>query len=237
MAEKGILFNTEMVRAILEGRKTVTRRIVKPRYRDGEAGFRLVKNKTDGTRYVEYTDKDGVGAGKILKPPYQLGDTLYVRETFTIYQTVNYVHLYDGRAFSEVQDGRYAYKADGYENIEDLRDDIRLMSDCSLEAVEIWDNRWHPSVHMPKEAARIWLRVTDVRAERLQEMSNDDAIAEGIEPSCYQDEYGNILCATAPCSDFAALWDSTINEKDLPRYGWNANPWVWVIEFELERVE
>ncbi|WP_440285095.1 hypothetical protein [Eshraghiella crossota] len=80
--------------------------------------------------------------------------------------------------------------------------------------------KWKPSIHMPKEAARIWLKVTDVRVERLQDMTDDDAEAEG----CF--DY------TSTALGFPDVWDSTIKKSDLDRYGWAADPWVWVIEFE-----
>lgn len=80
--------------------------------------------------------------------------------------------------------------------------------------------RWHPSIHMPKEAARIFLRVTNVRVERLRDMTDDDAEAEG----CF--DY------TSTALGFPDVWDSTIKKSDLDCYGWNANPWVWGIEFE-----
>lgn len=83
---------------------------------------------------------------------------------------------------------------------------------------------WRPSIHMPREAARIFLRVTDVRAERLQAISHEDAEQEG----CWCGE-GRL---SMPISKFANLWNSTIKKTDLPLYGWDANPWVWVIEFE-----
>ena len=80
--------------------------------------------------------------------------------------------------------------------------------------------KWKPSIYMPKDAARIWLKVTDVRVERLQDMTDDDAEAEG----CF--DY------TSTALGFFDVWDSTIKKSDLDRYGWNANPWVWVIKFE-----
>lgn len=83
------------------------------------------------------------------------------------------------------------------------------------------DARWHPSIHMPKEAARIWLKVTSVRAERLQDITEDGAEAEGAIDRIY----------TAR-EHFIEIWDRTIKKSDLDIYGWYANPWVWVIEFE-----
>lgn len=112
----------------------------------------------------------------------------------------------------------YYYRADG-----DLRP-------------EGWRGKWHPSLHMPKEAARIWLKVTDVRVERLQECGKGwclDIEKEGIvtpqDPILYtsDDAFHNALRM-----EFQAIWNSTIKKSDLERYGWDASPWVWVIEFE-----
>lgn len=154
---KPILFNTEMVKAILEGKKTVTRRI----------------KKSD-------------------KPPYQVGDILYTRETW-----------------QHVCDAGYVYKA----------------TDPDWETTEDW--KWRPSIHMPKEAARIFLQVTDVRVERLQEMTVRDLIAEG---AAY---HFDVPCRISEKFDaFKDLWDSTIKKEALEHYGWDANPWVWAIEFK-----
>lgn len=109
---------------------------------------------------------------------------------------------------------------------------------------------WHPSIHMPKEAARIWLKVTDVRVERLQEIDEDGAWNEGFRftiPCLTRISADGHTCdLDGPCTSpikycdmtmgelfGRELWNSTIKKSDLDRYGWNANPWVWVIEFEL----
>ena len=84
---------------------------------------------------------------------------------------------------------------------------------------------WHPSIHMPKEAARIWLKVTDVRVERLQEISGEDLIKEGID--FFRSNYVRVAF-----DEYKNIWNSTIKKSDIDRYGWDANPWVWVIEFE-----
>lgn len=187
MAIKPILFSTEMVRAILDGRKTCTRRLV--RFLPGE--------NSQWTGYI----RDGLmlynGRNEpcIAKAPYQPGDILYVRETW---------HRYTKRVGEGGKchlEERYGYKA-------------------SIENSEDADEPWRPSIHMPKEAARIWLKVTDVRVERLQDMTDDDAEAEG----CF--DY------TSTALGFPDVWDSSIKKSDLNRYGWDANPWVWVIEFE-----
>lgn len=89
--------------------------------------------------------------------------------------------------------------------------------------------KWHPSLHMPKDAARIFLRVTNVRVERLQDITVEDALAEGM------DKYIRLngeLDENSIITSFIGIWNSTIKKSDLDRYGWNANPWVWVIEFE-----
>lgn len=204
MAIKPILFNTEMVRAILDGRKTCTRRLVKPQPDEKHTyplGF-----VTDSTEKKEvgcfgFGINEYGGSIQYAKPPYGYapGDILYVRETW-----------------SELSSG-YEYKADG-ENIDHLGNMIK----------------WHPSIHMPKEAARIWLKVTDVRVERLQDVTEDGAKAEGaIDNRGFihspENEYDSIHTTR---EHFAEIWNNTIKKPDLDRYGWDANPWVWVIEFE-----
>lgn len=151
MAIKPILFHTEMVRAILEGRKSCTRRLVKPQP-DGKHTFPL-GFVTDSTEKKEVgcfgfgIDECG-GSIKYVKPPYQPGDILYVRETWMDYA------------------GLTMYKAD--------------CDKYKLESLNFAGFGWHPSIHMPKEAARIWLKVTDVRVERLREITEAQAKAEGI---------------------------------------------------------
>lgn len=190
MAIKPILFNTEMVRAILDGRKSCTRRLV--RFLPGE--------NPQWTGYI----KDGLMLynGKnepcIRKAPYQPGDTLYVRETW-----------------KKAPNGYYYYEDWQRGDIADI-------------------TKWKPSIHMPKEATRIWLRVTDVRVERLQEITKDGAKAEGaIDNRGFihspENEYD---CIHTAQEHFIKIWNSTIKKSDLDSYGWSANPWVWVIEFE-----
>ena len=189
MAIKPILFNTEMVRAILDGRKTCTRRIVKP----------------------QPTAHYGA---QCIKPPYQPGDILYVRETWERFECWNCEGDERGNCPKEPKKsvldktcGCYMYRA---------TDEIS------------GDAKWHPSIHMPKEAARIWLKVTDVRIERLQDITPQGAWKEGARCSCLHpvpDCAGN---KTA----FIEIWNSTIKKSDLDSYGWDANPYVWVISFE-----
>lgn len=223
-----IIFKTDMVRAILDERKTVTRRVIKPQPEPEmvhSLGCCISSTNIKDIGKWGFGNKEYGCRCMYVKPPYELGDILYVRETFTVYQTVNYIRYPDGRAFSEISDGKYAYKADGHEDIEDLKDDIRLSSDESFEGCEVWENKWHPSIHMPKAAARIWLKVTDVRVERLHDAVNplkyphgkyNTIVREGFKYTC----------------DFITGWNKPIKKSDLALYGWDANPWVWVIEFE-----
>ena len=217
MAIKPILFNTEMVRAILDGRKTCTRRLVK--FLPGE--------NSQWTGYI----KDGLmlynGRNEpcIRKVPYQPGDIMYVRETW------QYLYELDGNEQIIEGTGKYYYAA---------TDTIPF--DTYVDASGVTHERvpWHPSIHMPKEAARIWLKVTDVRVERLQEITPKGAESEGVGNLFYDDiGYGEKNYGTEVDPEygiakeqFAWLWESTIKKSDLDRYGWDANPWVWVIEFE-----
>lgn len=220
---KQILFNTEMVRAVLDGRKTVTRRLVKPQ--PGEEIAYIWGGSNHGkwsfspyneSRYEEHrTARDW----KYWTPPYHADDILYVRETWA-----ENPHPLDG--------AKYMYRA-------------------SIHPADYDLYKWRPSIHMPREAARIWLRVTDVRVERLQEITMQDIRREGNVPSCAMCSFNEaksangIKCRQAiersadcalenqfPDCGFRGLWDSTIKHADLDRYGWAANPWVWVIEFE-----
>lgn len=215
MAIKPILFNTEMVRAILDGRKTCTRRVIElPENMDGVP----VGKSGDSSNPLGF-----MYPGGIKRPPYQPGDILYVRETWCALPVNEAGHM---RGHSI-----YYYRADG-----DLRP-------------EGWRGKWRPSIHMPKEAARIWLKVTDVRVERLQEIDEDGVWDEGFKfkPPCLTrvSADGHTCDLDGPCMSSIKycdmtigelfgreLWNSTIKKSDLDRYGWDANPWVWVIEFE-----
>ena len=188
MAIKPILFNTEMVRAILDGRKTCTRRVAKnvpdhthriePVYENGRFQFDCFYSS-----YVAALDADADFCMPCF-PPYQRGDILYVRETWC-----------KGSWMNEKE--RYYYKAD----------------DNDFHCV------WHPSIHMPKEAARIWLKVTDVRAERLQDITEDGVLKEGVQGvRCDHVAIGEHGCTDClntgwlepPIIDFMQTWDSTI---------------------------
>lgn len=184
---KPILFNTEMVRAILEGRKTVTRRVVRRKELDAvlSSPARTENPDIPDCQFIE----------RLCTAPCEPGDILWVRETW---------------CESLGQAGKYFYRA-----YAGPRDEMRDYAHSF--------NRWRPSIHMPKEAARLFLRVTGVRAEKLHGAKYFDCLAEGVP---YRQMETDIV------RDFSVLWNSTVKSKDQPTYGWEANPWVWVIEFE-----
>lgn len=214
---KPILFNTEMVKALLDGRKTVTRRPLKGDAREH------IQIDVDNSVIGVYDMFEGTVRPVLDYAPYRTGDILYVRETFV-----------------KADDG-YHYRADATPDSEQLRKD--------------YGYKYRPSIHMPKEAARIFLRVTDVRVERLQDITEDQTIKEGVPDDWPMDKVYCPICkgdgligAVHPVSlgfmevecphcekgtsRFQNLWNSTIKPADLPLYGWDASPWVWVIEFE-----
>lgn len=208
MVIKPILFNTEMVRAILDGRKSCTRRLVKPQP-DGKHTFPL-GFVTDSTEKKEvgcfgFGINEYGGSIQYAKPQYQPGDILYVRETW-----------------KKAPNGYYYYEDWQRNDIADV-------------------TKWKPSIHMPKEAARIWLKVTDVRVERLHDITYDGALREGAQGiRCDHVAFGEHGCTDCmntgwiepPQLEFMQIWNSTIKKSDLDRYGWSANPYVFVIEFE-----
>ena len=215
------------VRAILDGRKSCTRRLVNPRQFIGMLPDKcknatpdvFLKNKRMMFKpYCDMTDAELIMTA--YKAPYQPGEILYVRET--VWQKTGHYLDVDGET-KAVWCNEFKYVA----------------TDEKPETG--WNYSWvkRPSIHMPKEAARIWLKVTDVRVERLQKITEDGAKAEGIseewacdwwKPTYYDPDSGGYPRYR---DAFAfELWDSTIKKSDLDRYGWDANPYVWVIEFE-----
>ncbi len=193
MAIKPILFNTEMVRAILGGRKNCTRRICKDanEYTVPDMDFYNADKRTYAVHNFanrEHTEQLSTAERAC---PICPGDILYVRETW-----------------KKAPNGYYYYEDWQRNDIADV-------------------TKWKPSIHMPKEAARIWLKVTDVRVERLQEITAEQIGREGVEV-----EYPHVLNGEEKRYAFSTLWNSTVKKSDLDRYGWDANPWVWVIEFE-----
>lgn len=200
MPIKPILFNTDMVRAILDGRKSCTRRICKDanEYTVPDMEFYNADRRTYAV--YNFVDKEHMEQLSTAERtcPICTGDILYVRETW-----------------KKAPNGYYYYEDWQRNDIADI-------------------TKWKPSIHMPKEAARIWLKVTDVKIERLQDVTEDGAKAEGaIDNRGFihspENEYDRIHTAR---EHFIRIWNSTIKKSNLNRYGWDASPWVWVIEFE-----
>ncbi len=223
---KPILFNTEMVRAILDGRKTVTRRCVKYKYSNTEMQMRTDKY---GTSLIEIQkdvegetfgkNEDGTTWRKLLAyiekvPPFKVNDILYVRETY--FQAVGHYLDVSGESVSYTYP-IFEYLADGKHTKGHWYDKQQ-----SYYMVK------RPSIHMPKEAARIFLKVTGVRVERLEDITQEDAIKEGVMVEEFDKEGGFY-----ERDEFLHLWNSTIKKDQLQYYGWDANPYVWVIEFEV----
>lgn len=204
MAIKPILFNTEMVRAILDGRKSCTRRICKDANECTVPDMEFYNADKRTYAVHNFADKEHTEQLSIAERtcPICPGDILYVRETW-----------------KKAPNGYYYYEDWQRNDIADV-------------------TKWKPSIHMPKEAARIWLKVTDVRVERLQEITDEQAKREGIQyDECptgftWKQETDMHNCYTTPIGAMQALWNSTIKKSDLDQHGWDANTWVWVIEFE-----
>lgn len=193
---KPILFNTEMVRAILNGEKTQTRRIMKPQpiyYVRGKYIFE------DGQCPKKWEQCDNI----IDTYRYQKGDILYVRETW-------------GEGWEE---GTYIYKAD-----DKLADNP--LFEYSTKLI------YRPSIHMPKKAARIFLKVTNVRIANLQDITDEEAKKEGANLKNGKNVGWKEKMERTAIQRFAEIWDKTIKKNELDIYGWSANPWIWVIEFE-----
>lgn len=181
--ERPILFSAPMVRAILEGRKTQTRRVMKPQpYKPSDSNEYAIKS--------------------LVSPFGQPGDRLWVRETWSLCQSEDKCPVED----------KVAYMAD--------------LKDWKGVYPYGWSGKWSPSIHMPRWASRILLEITDVRVERLQDISNDDVRAEGVECP-YPPE---VYCEKGYQDHFRELL-ATIHKPDSLN-GWKANPWVWVITFK-----
>ena len=205
MKERPILFSAEMVRAILEGRKTQTRRVMKwqPDYDAiidvGEIG------SSRGVAYIGNSTSGGI-RNRAPCPYGQLGDRLLVRETFRVIDQTQPRIAIDYRSDPEEK----------WNRIGDLLGDGK---------------KWTPSIHRPRWASRILLEITDVRVELVQEISEDDAKAEGaaleFAGAAFAAKHGSLLGRQYRYG-FVHLWDSINAARGV---GWDVNPWVWVIEF------
>jgi len=237
MKEIPILFSTEMVRAILEGRKSQTRRVIKRiPCQCGEWMPEELPNVTDPEGWlavdhsVRWWCETCTSEQDVVHCPYgKPGDVLWVRERFAR------VH---GRALSiGVLEGAIEAGASTLPDATEPQHVFVYRSD--FERLGIKNPLiWKPSIHMPRSACRLFLRVKDVRVERLKDISEADAIAEGVRRrgrnSSGQTLYENYLRPSFPpfptsaITSFSMLW----NNIHAPRNGWHANPWVWVVVFE-----
>lgn len=237
MAIKPILFNTEMVRANLDGRKTCTRRICKDanEYTVPDMDFYNADRRTYAVH--NYADKEHIEQLSTAERtcPICPGDILYVRETWQCWRAHRYEATADIRFKAGGDDVRLQFANGNTDSID------RLDYDTFVHKWFSHNGKWKPALFMPKEAARIWLKVTDGRVERLQSITVEGAIREGAEgEKCHHTNAGAFGCTDCmntgwiepPQVEFMQIWNSTIKKSNIDRYGWDANPWVWVIEFE-----
>ncbi|AXF28589.1 TPA: hypothetical protein QH810_001459 [Klebsiella pneumoniae subsp. pneumoniae] len=220
MKERGVIFNGEMVRAILHGRKTQTRRIVKGT--DGAVKFCKEWDINGEEIFVVLGEKDHTGMNPVLGalscPFGAVGDRIWVREAFRVHSLATDV-------------ATLAYKASERNSWTEQTHRVPVAV-CNKPATP---EKWTPSLHMPRWASRILLEITDVRVERLNAISEEDARAEGIIDggclNCGEPEPCGCANPEPDATDaFAYLWQSIYGQES-----WNADPWVWVIEFK--RVE
>lgn len=214
--ERPILFSGEMVRAILDGRKVQTRRVVKPKcgcpdfylFKEGETYpyyFRRADAVWDSFKTIEELAKKHCPYGSV-------GDRLWVRETHLLYEKICFYRATDG---GDIPDSLYQFQN---------------------------PLKWKPSIFMPRSHSRILLEITNIRVERVADISEQDAIAEGVEPfnigyrlwEDYLDNGGdypgsNYLGFKSPVNSFKSLWESINGEK----HPWQSNPLVWVVVFKV----
>lgn len=212
---KPILFNTAMVRAILDGEKTCTRRVLKlPKHIEKQRNGLYILCAEGST----YSDKEFKDVIDYINPPYKVGDILYIRETWA-------------NTWTPDSDIGFVYKADGEPK------NFPYWGNAKQGKHEVW----MPSIHMPKEVARIFLKVTSVKAERLQDIDEEQAKKEGARKISWYQPFGTKIEDEQKYvgslvnheinykTGFADIWDRTVKEE---KYSWEGNPWVWVIEFE-----
>ncbi|AOA95045.1 MULTISPECIES: hypothetical protein [Klebsiella] len=245
MKERGMIFNSEMVRAILDGRKTQTRRIMKVQPESNQLGLLLITDSTKHSDIGKYHWAESNATGnhvrsKLFSSPFgAVGERIWVRETWATLGNEDgcYVDWEDNLCKGDERSAARIYRASceqrpGDYGLWSIPDDAYWKPHTKEHKFE---GAWRPSIHMPRWASRILLEITDVRVERLNAISEEDARAEGIIDggclNCGEPEPCGCANPEPDATDaFAYLWQSIYGQDN-----WNANPWVWVIEFK--RVE
>ncbi|EOV2375776.1 hypothetical protein ACODK1_003725 [Klebsiella pneumoniae] len=245
MKERGMIFNSEMVRAILDGRKTQTRRIMKVQPESNQLGLLLITDSTKHSDIGKYHWAESNATGnhvrsKLFSSPFgAVGERIWVRETWATLGNEDgcYVDWEDNLCKGDERSAARIYRASceqrpGDYGLWSIPDDAYWKPHTKEHKFE---GAWRPSIHMPHWASRILLEITDVRVERLNAISEEDARAEGIIDggclNCGEPEPCGCANPEPDATDaFAYLWQSIYGQDN-----WNANPWVWVIEFK--RVE
>lgn len=245
MKERGMIFNSEMVRAILDGRKTQTRRIMKVQPESNQLGLLLITDSTKHSDIGKYHWAESNATGnhvrsKLFSSPFgAVGERIWVRETWATLGNEEgcYVDWEDNLCKGDERSAARIYRASceqrpGDYGLWSIPDDAYWKPHTKEHK---FDGAWRPSIHMPRWASRILLEITDVRVERLNAISEEDARAEGIIDggclNCGEPEPCGCANPEPDATDaFAYLWQSIYGQDN-----WNANPWVWVIEFK--RVE
>ena len=214
MTDKPILFSAPMVRAVIDRNKKQTRRVLNPQPNMLSGG----RPMSDGRG--RYSTADGW-----RKPHFARHDRLYVRETWAHYQV---------SSNGDTSDGLVGYRADGNATIDSFREHVQAMFECDSDGVFINGDRWRPSLHMPRWASRLTLVVTDVRFQRLRDISDEDALAEGVvesivggKPWFHVPGLDDPGCGTSASDMFLVLWEHINGRGSV-----DANPWVAVYTFD-----
>lgn len=222
MKERPIIFSSEMVRAILDGRKTQTRRPIKPQPMDhhwnGMNGYRL-SWWTSGNYWElahSIPHNPSVDCENFVCPFGSPGDRLWVRETWRWHDDETLGTCVEYRADGEKLKPRFSDEAAGWK--------------AEQASVAIDAQGWLPPIHMPSWVSRITLKITGIRVERLQDISEGDAIAEGSQIPCDQLPKSCQQATMTEREQFSRLWDSIYLKKGKGSLSWRSNPWVWVIE-------
>ncbi len=231
MKERPVIFNSEMVRTILDGRKTQTRRVMAVQPESNQFGLLRITDSTKRSDIGKYhwAESNATGTHQrsaLFSCPFgQVGDRLWVRETWSDVNLEGIpaaAYRADGDVYSPMDDESFLDEYGAF-NYEDHRVTKYHFAAWYSDLIEGIEGVWRPSIHMPRWASRITLEITGVRVERLNDISHDDAKAEGC---CYGRGGGVPDFAVTPADHFPTLWASIYGEES-----WCANPWVWVIEF------